>query len=192
MVTPSPPFLVFSYRPPKFFCYKIFPNFPPCLYTLRMQRVCMDCTHDKKTITRHYAINGRLIYYHQCPSCGWSDTKSVSYKHVRKNYNVNNIPLYDKKFYEKFCREENQRKKKEWWALYNEYLTTPEWHDLRIKIINRDKNLCQECFSKKANEVHHLHYRNVFKEKLEDLISVCKDCHNKIHFYKSRGPHGSR
>lgn len=185
MVTPSPPFPIFP--------YKIFlPQFSPCLYTLRMQRVCMDCTHDKKTITRHYAINGRLIYYHQCPSCGWSDTKSVSYKHVRKNYNVNNIPLYDKKFYEKFSREENQRKKKEWWALYNEYLTTPEWHNLRIKILNRDKNLCQECFSKKANEVHHLHYRNVFKEKLEDLISVCKDCHNKIHFYKSRGPHGSR
>ena len=48
-------------------------------------------------------------------------------------------------------------------------------------VLTRDENKCQKCKTKNADEVHHLTYENLFKEKLEDLISVCHDCHKKIH-----------
>lgn len=69
----------------------------------------------------------------------------------------------------------NQRK------YYREvYLFSDEWKEKRNLIMTYYNNTCQDC-KKKATEVHHIHYKNIFKEKFEDLIPLCHLCHEKRH-----------
>jgi predicted HNH restriction endonuclease len=69
---------------------------------------------------------------------------------------------------------------------YNKYLRTIDWNKLVFAIYERDSFRCQQCFkdlSKRNGNVHHIHYNNIYKEKLEDLVLVCPDCHQLIHYY---------
>ena len=63
-----------------------------------------------------------------------------------------------------------------------------EWKDKRVKILERDNHECQMCKAKgkysRANTVHHI---VELKEKPQlalvesNLISLCRECHNRIH-----------
>lgn len=70
-----------------------------------------------------------------------------------------------------------------WWRVYTSYLNSAEWKDKREKVLQRDEYLCVEhrrgC-TRTATEVHHLTYKNVGNEPLEDLSSVCHHCHAEI------------
>jgi len=68
-----------------------------------------------------------------------------------------------------------------WYDCYKEYLQTTNWTAIRKTTLLRDNDKCVIC-NKKAQQVHHLTYDNVGFEKQEDLISVCKPCHEEIHF----------
>lgn len=61
----------------------------------------------------------------------------------------------------------------------DEYLKSPEWISLRETILKSSPD-CQ-CCKKKANDVHHLIYRNFVDTKVTDLLPVCRDCHGFIH-----------
>jgi 5-methylcytosine-specific restriction endonuclease McrA len=66
---------------------------------------------------------------------------------------------------------------------YKAFLKTDYWKAVRVKVFLRDKKTCQKCGSKKKIEAHHLtykHHRNEMKH-LEDLITLCRDCHEKEH-----------
>jgi 5-methylcytosine-specific restriction endonuclease McrA len=64
---------------------------------------------------------------------------------------------------------------------YYLYRCSQTWKDKRQKVHDRDKNICQLCKIEASEEVHHLTYKNIFKEPLEDLIAVCTNCHRKEH-----------
>jgi len=64
---------------------------------------------------------------------------------------------------------------------YQEYLHSPQWHEKRKLILNRCNSICEECKSKPVVEIHHLTYERTGNELLEDLIGLCKDCHEKKH-----------
>lgn len=70
---------------------------------------------------------------------------------------------------------------RDWWALYQAYIISPEWAALRRRVLYRDGGLCQGCLIDPATEVHHLSYRNFGNEFAFDLISLCKPCHDRIH-----------
>jgi len=63
---------------------------------------------------------------------------------------------------------------------YTEYLNTPHWWAVRKAINERDK-VCQWCGSEISLNVHHLSYENKWHEQNEDLILLCKECHEKYH-----------
>ena len=69
---------------------------------------------------------------------------------------------------------------------YKLYLQTNHWKDLRSKKLEKNP-ICQFCKKEKATQVHHLRYCDgngksiLYKEKSSDLLSVCEDCHKKIH-----------
>jgi hypothetical protein len=65
--------------------------------------------------------------------------------------------------------------------IYHDYLNTPVWKNKRQKILERDNWLCQGCLEKKATDVHHLTYANIYNELMFQLISLCKECHKRIH-----------
>ena len=63
---------------------------------------------------------------------------------------------------------------------YLEYLNSKEWRSKRLKVLERDKYVCQSCLSAEAKEVHHITYKHLKNEPLFELVSVCKPCHLNI------------
>ena len=61
------------------------------------------------------------------------------------------------------------------------HLQSDYWKNIRLQVLERDNNTCQECKEKPATEVHHLTYERLGNELLEDLLAVCRICHLNIH-----------
>lgn len=68
---------------------------------------------------------------------------------------------------------------------YIQYLNSQEWLNLRLDIIT-SRIKCERCGSKKCLQVHHKHYRTIYKENPEDLELLCKKCHESEHKIKSK------
>ncbi len=71
---------------------------------------------------------------------------------------------------------------------YNEYLKTQHWALAKSAALKRDENKCADCgyFTYEKNlEVHHITYIRRGKERLEDLLTLCQDCHQERHFVLS-------
>lgn len=69
----------------------------------------------------------------------------------------------------------------------NEYLMSDDWRRKRYIVLKRDNWRCVYC-GQPATQVHHNKYlrRNIGKEPIKWLVSVCKPCHESIH--KIRNP----
>ena len=65
---------------------------------------------------------------------------------------------------------------------YRDYLQSDDWKRKRYVVLKRDNWRCVYCGAR-ATQVHHKRYakRNIGKEPIEWLVSVCKDCHNSQH-----------
>jgi 5-methylcytosine-specific restriction protein A len=68
------------------------------------------------------------------------------------------------------------------------FYKTAKWKNKREKILRRDEYLCQECRrygrTTPATTVHHIHPAEKHPEwKLAswNMISLCHECHNKMH-----------
>jgi 5-methylcytosine-specific restriction endonuclease McrA len=64
----------------------------------------------------------------------------------------------------------------------NEYLKSDAWQRKRYVVLKRDNWRCVYC-GERATQVHHKRYakRNIGKEPIDWLVSVCDNCHNSIH-----------
>ena len=64
----------------------------------------------------------------------------------------------------------------------NKYLKSDAWKRKRYVVLKRDNWRCVFCGGH-ATQVHHKRYakRNIGKEPIEWLVSVCKSCHDKQH-----------
>ena len=70
--------------------------------------------------------------------------------------------------------------KKRKWKTYSQYLNSKVWNRKRKKALKMYDYKCFHCLEP-AENVHHSEYREWGKEKPEDLIPVCKKCHNLLH-----------
>ena len=64
---------------------------------------------------------------------------------------------------------------------YQEYLKSEQWQQLRRKVLRRDLHICQGCLAQPASEVHHTTYGHVRSEFVFELVSLCRDCHRRLH-----------
>jgi len=65
--------------------------------------------------------------------------------------------------------------------LYTRHLSSPEWAAIRQQALARAGNKCQICSCKDEYlEVHHNSYDNLGHEPPEDVIAVCKTCHDVV------------
>ena len=63
----------------------------------------------------------------------------------------------------------------------NDYLKSPEWRKKRYLVLKRDNWRCVYCHAK-ATEVHHKQYaKEIGREPIEWLVSICRPCHERQH-----------
>ena len=60
------------------------------------------------------------------------------------------------------------------------YLQSQQWRDKRHLVIQRDGN-CKLCKATTNLEVHHLSYKHLAQEPLDELITLCRTCHQSRH-----------
>ena len=61
-------------------------------------------------------------------------------------------------------------------------LRPEEYGSLRMRVFQRDGWKCQCCDSSGNLQVHHLQYRGrLGSDVLDNLVSLCADCHNQEH-----------
>ena len=61
---------------------------------------------------------------------------------------------------------------------YQRYIRSKEWRARAEARLERDGHVCQVCGGK-ATDVHHLTYERFGHEKEDDLVSLCRKCHEK-------------
>ena len=149
-------------------------------------------------------VNNCTFAIRQCKKCDYMPHENLKKKDVKdfdflysigeikENTPDNNWDLYSEyceNYREKYVVElqsinlKEQIEKKQ---NYSEYLLSEKWYEIRKKVLKRDNYTCQGCLEQKAEEVHHKTYLHLFDELLFDLVSVCKSCHNKIHYYQNK------
>lgn len=70
------------------------------------------------------------------------------------------------------------------------YTQSEKWDQIRKAVLKRDDYTCRKCnASGVLLDVHHLHYKNLGNESLQDLVTVCRSCHNEIHALNGYNPH---
>ena len=148
-----------------------------------------DCCKnpDQILVIEDYGNNGKRLF-NQCLNCGGAfrkdkfafKTHGNLFKREFSITNFNNwnakrseVNLGIKKEFENFRQSKFYR--------YHEYLKSAEWKTIRDKVIERDNGMCLHCKTNPAQEVHHKHYKTIYREKIDDLESVCSDCHRAIH-----------
>lgn len=66
---------------------------------------------------------------------------------------------------------------------YGDYLESSHWMAKRQERIALDNHKCKICGTTDNLRVHHLSYSNLGNENVEDdLITLCCECHQNIHF----------
>lgn len=68
-------------------------------------------------------------------------------------------------------------------TLYDDYMKSRRWRQLRDRRLKLDDYKCVRCGSAKNLRVHHLHYPAVYgwEDVENDLVTLCDACHEAIH-----------
>lgn len=61
---------------------------------------------------------------------------------------------------------------------YERYIHSVDWRRMADKRLDKDKHTCCVCGGK-ATDVHHLTYERFGVEAMDDLVSLCRRCHNQ-------------
>lgn len=64
---------------------------------------------------------------------------------------------------------------------YEQYLQTPEWRAKRDQALERDDYHCRACNGDEKLHVHHRTYERRGNEDLNDLTTLCEECHGRFH-----------
>lgn len=64
---------------------------------------------------------------------------------------------------------------------YQRAIRSRDWHHRRRLRLELDKFTCMCCGVKRATEVHHKDYRFGVLAPLDHLMSVCRECHQRLH-----------
>jgi hypothetical protein len=81
----------------------------------------------------------------------------------------------------------NDRIKELGFASYDDYLSSPHWHNFKIRY--RDSGLSMRCAvcGRGKIQLHHHTYVRLGQEKLDDVTPVCREHHKAIHEWLKSG-----
>lgn len=63
---------------------------------------------------------------------------------------------------------------------YGTYMASREWRIRRREVIEHNDGLCYRCLSAPIKNVHHTTYERLGNERPDDLIGVCRSCHEYL------------
>lgn len=67
---------------------------------------------------------------------------------------------------------------------YDNYLKSEHWSDVKQRYksskLNR-KKLCKMCYRDLRLDLHHITYKRIGQERLQDLLQICRECHKIVH-----------
>jgi len=131
----------------------------------RLASVCRlsnECwTHVEQVLNEFFILNEDGSWWHKRVE---KDIQKIKYRKKIKNNNV------------QLNKTKNQH-------AYQAYLKTDVWQILRKQRLVVDNNKCVIC-GKEAKHVHHKRYKQWGSETVDDLVSLCINCHKKIHIDK--------
>lgn len=81
-------------------------------------------------------------------------------------------------------------KRASFWERYSAYLESPDWAETRARIMaHAMRPVCEMCHHETAVHVHHLpgSYEHLGAERDEELLALCKPCHQAQHPDKDLG-----
>lgn len=67
---------------------------------------------------------------------------------------------------------------------YQVYIKSPQWRQKCKEAYSVYGRKCRKCLSTKSLHMHHRTYKHLYRERLEDLVPLCKRCHKALHFDK--------
>lgn len=66
-------------------------------------------------------------------------------------------------------------------ATYKAHMRSPEWRAFRREIVTARGGKCEICQAWGRLDVHHLTYERLGCERPEDVLVVCRECHEALH-----------
>lgn len=149
------------------------------------------CPHERREKRRKTDSRGRIRVREQCPDCGRATSGELK-REVLNGKNPADLPPWDfakeAAFWESYhavsivAHDEIDRDRQaSWWAQYAIYLASPEWRELRIRVMQRHGGMCAVCRKRTAAQAHHQTYERVGHEDANDLVPVCMECHRELH-----------
>ena len=154
------------------------------------ESVYARCSHSRKELRQKRNRGGAIQYIDQCLDCGdsvglfqkhspglvsspaWDDQLQESYFAARERHKVEITQKHVRIQRDKLAGFQKR---------YDEYLNSDAWAQRRLKVLKRANGQCEGCGDRKATQVHHLTYKNVFNEFLFELVAVCSECHAGLH-----------
>lgn len=64
---------------------------------------------------------------------------------------------------------------------YRAYLKSAHWQNVKNRYYKTHEYICVRCGWRKGLQLHHLTYKRVGREKMDDLIYLCRRCHMAEH-----------
>lgn len=148
------------------------------------------CRNPNKIVVNDATFFPNYRLYEQCKNCGGTQRNFP----VKQTTDIDIRGEFDFEYFDQWRERKSFDKKLAYESVsysnylsspkgkYHKYLESPEWKAKRKSVFERDGYMCTKCKSEPAFHAHHLTYENIFNEKLEDLISVCAECHSQIHY----------
>ncbi len=170
-------------------------NRQPFDYALFCQQmeIRMPCHHARAIPHRKFKAPSLQPYYKlQCPECGASLSSQLKYTIVQGYRDAGHeIPDWNGDLHATWVTQRSAAREAirksfawdhaGWWDRYEKYLFSNEWRIIRERILRRDDHVCRECHHRPATQVHHLTYERAGHESDDDLIAICRPCHQQIH-----------
>lgn len=145
--------------------------------------VAERCEHKETEIRARRVRGGAVQYVRQCMHCGGAASQAIPKSMVPATVGAWDDALeeHGNTALARAITEKRAREKAAFDASYAAYMHSDEWRAKRKAVMLRAQGICEGCRAKTAVQVHHLHYRRVFREMLFDLVAICKECHEACH-----------
>lgn len=156
---------------------------------------CFDYWENKEWLTHKgvspKTLESAIASYNNIVVCKAAKVKKKSKRksNIKKTRKIiaGNKGLYNLVKLESFTR--NQAKKDEKFESYNEQLKDKRWFAFRSFIFSVRGKVCECCGASTRLQVHHPKYvygKKAWEYTCNDVMVVCRDCHQKIHGIKQK------